>query len=134
MNKYLFPIAKKPCSFVQTTIPMKRIKQYQDFLSSACCPFIHFQAQVSLSNHQWCDKFSLDVIQNIGMTSCKGPHDKTYMVVRALLFSKRSNNQFSCTDLCGYSNELIRFNKDNNLVTSNGHYQSNISRMIGSNE
>ncbi len=28
----------------------------------------------------WSEKFSLDVIQSIGMASCKGPNDKTYMV------------------------------------------------------
>jgi hypothetical protein len=28
----------------------------------------------------WSEKFSLDVIKSIGMASCKGLNDKTYMV------------------------------------------------------
>ncbi len=47
----------------------------------------------------WSEKFSLDVIKSIGMASCKGLNDKTYMVDNISQENQINSSVQICVDI-----------------------------------
>lgn len=70
----------------------------------------------------WSEKFSVDVIKSTGMTSCKVPNDRTYMVKSSSM--GRINHCSSRLDLRGYCNKFIWSNKNRHIFSIGCDHQS----------
>lgn len=87
------------------------------------------QGQVRLDEPgiTWSEKFSLDVIKSTGMASCKGPNEKTYMVIKPS--AKEKNEPYHWLGLRGYHDQFIWFDENHYIITGDGCGQSNNRRI-----